>query len=382
MPSPYSLRADSLNSEGYYDTVRVFTDEVLAQAARTVVPVVHEFADFVKTYGLEELRRTEEYVLELLSFGVLWNCYGTYSRAVRLAPFITMARMAEWRKKHRRAKPAIDIARGILTTLFLLPKRADRLPYLLPRLQDVDDLSRWLEATGEFREQALRFIRWRAFWEVVPFERRIVMRRAIFDLTHWFTLRSDEVLGTYSQHVEGFLQNTRARYRWREDRVSCSRSRVEYHLNMVGPEMMNRAFRQDYLATDTTAVLVPGCMRARPDGECEAVRVKEGLRCTGCRPECGVNRLRERGKRQRFEVYVIPHASDLSLWAPRPGEPRRGVVASACVTTLVEGGWELKRYGVPAQCVLLDASGCKKHWDLAGRPTSFNVRELSRILET
>jgi len=83
-----------------------------------------------------------------------------------------------------------------------------------------------------------------------------------------------------------------------------------------------------------------------------------------------------------FDVYIIPHASDLSLWSLRPGRPKLGVIASACVTTLVEGGWELKRYDVPAQCVLLDYSGCKKHWCSNGNdiPTMFNVRELKRIV--
>jgi hypothetical protein len=88
------------------------------------------------------------------------------------------------------------------------------------------------------------------------------------------------------------------------------------------------------------------------------------------------------GKKQNFDVYIIPHASDLSLWSPRPDRPKRGVIATACVTTLVEGGWELKRYDVPAQCVLLDYSGCKKHWDCKGNgiPTMLNVRELKRII--
>jgi hypothetical protein len=57
------------------------------------------------------------------------------------------------------------------------------------------------------------------------------------------------------------------------------------------------------------------------------------------------------------------------------------VIAAACVTTLVEGGWELKRYDVPAQCVLLDYSGCKKHWHSVGIETALNVRELNRILD-
>jgi hypothetical protein len=149
---------------------------------------------------------------------------------------------------------------------------------------------------------------------------------------------------------------------------------------MVGAEIMNRAFRSDFCDTQTTAVLLPGCMRGRPEGECKAVRGHGGLHCEGCLPECRVNQLREMGRRQGFEVYIIPHASDLSLWTPRPGQPRRGVVASACVTTLVEGGWELKRYEVPAQCVLLEYSGCKKHWHPEGVTTMLSMRELKRIL--
>ncbi len=151
---------------------------------------------------------------------------------------------------------------------------------------------------------------------------------------------------------------------------------------MVGAELMNRAFRNEFLKSETKVVLVPGCMRGRREGECKAVKVKEGLICNECLPGCRVNQLRNLGKKYSgdngFEVYIIPHASDLSLWSPQSGRPKRGVIASACVTTLVEGGWELKRYDVPAQCVLLDYSGCKKHWHSVGFPTLLNIRELKR----
>ena len=86
------------------------------------------------------------------------------------------------------------------------------------------------------------------------------------------------------------------------------------------------------------------------------------------------------GKVKEFTNEVIAHASDLSLWSPKAGMESRGVIASACVTTLVEGGWELKRYDVPAQCVLLDYSGCKKHWHCEGISTELNIRELKRII--
>jgi hypothetical protein len=203
---------------------------------------------------------------------------------------------------------------------------------------------------------------------------------ALSRFVDWFIARSGEALGEYTENIDRFLEQSRHRYRWREDRVQCRRSRAEYHLNMVGAEIMNRAFRQSFTNTEAKAVLVPGCMRARPAAECKSMRVREGLRCAGCLPQCRVNRLRELGEKTNFEVYIIPHASDLSLWSPRPDQPRRGVVAVACVPTLVEGGWELKRYGVSAQCVLLDYSGCKKHWHPDGVPTTMNIRELKRIL--
>ncbi len=379
-PPTYSLKAGKTNSEDYYRTVRDFADEVMDYASSTVSPSVNSFMGFLGTYHLERLRTHGEYVLELLSFGLLWNSYGGYALATRRAPFVTLARMAEWRKKHQRLKPAIDIARGLLMTMFLFPRRGEGGPRTLPMLPEADRLALWLDATGEFREQALRFVYWRAYWETLTVDELRSIRDAMFQFAEWFTVRSENVLGAYTATVGRFRDAHRSHYRWREDRVQCMRTRVEYHLNMVGAELLNRAFQDEYKNTETKAVLLPGCMRKRPSDECEATRERKGLKCSGCEPSCHVNRLREMGIRRGFAVYVIPHASDLSLWSPSQEGIRRGVVASACVTTLVEGGWELKRYNIPAQCVLLDASGCEKHWGCKGEQTDLNPREFKRIV--
>jgi hypothetical protein len=378
----YSLKCGQLNSEEYYHDVRKFTDEVLSEAESLLMPVIREYISYLKSFNLENIREREEYLLELLSFGVLWSSYAHRSLPVRHAPFITLARMAEWRKKHQRIKPLVDFARGILITLFLLPENSDNQKAPVPTLDQVDHVYKWLEATGEFREQALRFILWRAFWAMKSPEELLEIFSLIDRFTDWFEQRSVEVLGKYTRNVPDFLQRSQKRYRWREDRISCTRSRLEYHLNMVGAELMNRAFRAGFNQTETKAVLVPGCMRAASPEYCQAKRVKEGLRCQGCLPHCRVNQLRIMGEKHGYQIYIIPHASDLSLWSPRPGQPHRGVIAPACVTTLVEGGWELKRYNVAAQCVLLDYSGCKKHWGCEGTTTALNVRELKRILNS
>jgi len=376
----YSLKNGLPNSKSYYRDVRTFTDVVLSHADNSIKPTVEEFVEYLRTYNLEEIREIEEYILELLSFGVLWQSYAHKALSVRYAPFITMSRMAEWRKKHQRVKPAIDVARGILTTLLLLPKNSSNHHDQIPTLEQIDHVCKWFEATGEFREQALRFIRWRAFWGTKTNEELTKMFYIINEFTHWFEEQSKQALGKYTLNVEDFIKHSHKRYRWREDRIQCTRTQLEYHLNMVGAELMNRAFKTEFNKTEVKVVLVPGCMRSGSKEECKAIKVKEGLMCDGCLPHCRVNQLREMGKKRNFDVYIIPHASDLSLWSPHADRPVRGVIASACVTTLVEGGWELKRYDVPAQCVLLDYSGCKKHWHYNGVPTALNIRELKRIV--
>lgn len=378
-PVTYSLALSNQNSEEYYNRIRVFADEVIDYALKQVKTNVDEFKEFVSEFRLEELRSDEEYYLELLSFGLLWKTYGRIALSIRRAPYLTLSRMAEWRKRHQKLKPAIDLTRGVLVTLFLLPRKDTMDFNNIPTLKEIDRLCLWLEATGEFKEQAMRFVRWRAYWESMPEERWAEGCKAVFSFVDWFTARANEEIGEYTENVEIFLSESEKHYVWREDRVQCSRTRDEYHLNMVGAEIMNRAFRKSYEETEIKALLVPGCMRININ-ECKAVRIREGLKCEGCDSKCNVNKLREMGKKNDFEVFIIPHASDLSLWSPKPDKPKRGVVAVACVTTLVEGGWELKRYDVCAQCVLLDFSGCKKHWHKDGVPTFINIRELKRIL--
>ncbi|MCU7494059.1 MAG: DUF116 domain-containing protein [Ignavibacteria bacterium] len=376
----YSLRCGSNNSQEYYQTVSRFTDEVLINTRDSLLPLVDEFKEYILKYKLEEVREDEEYILELISFGVLWHTYSRVALKVRVAPFVTLSHMADWRKKHQKVKPYIDIARGVLTTLFLLPGKSNSPMTSFPSLAQLDHVCKWFEATGEFKEQALRFIRWRAFWNTKSEDELKRTFLAIHNFTNWFRDKSLDSLGKYTVNVESFLRNSFNHYLWREDRISCTRSRLEYHLNMVGAELMNRAFRKEFLKTETKALLLPGCMRGRAAEDCKATKVPGGLHCEGCLAGCHVNQLREMGKKYNFEVYVIPHASDLSLWSPKEGFPSRGVVASACITTLVEGGWELKRYDVPAQCVILDFCGCNKHWHKEGLETELNVRQLKNIL--
>ena len=71
VPVTYSLTVDHKDSDAYYQRVREFTDEVLERAAESLMPSVTEFTEYLRKSRLEDLRTDEEYILELLSFGLL-----------------------------------------------------------------------------------------------------------------------------------------------------------------------------------------------------------------------------------------------------------------------------------------------------------------------
>jgi hypothetical protein len=73
----------------------------------------------------------------------------------------------------------------------------------------------------------------------------------------WFEESSEEVLGRYTSHVDRFLNEVRPKHYWREDVIFCGRRWMEYHMNMVGSELMNRAFRRMFLACVHKLLILP-----------------------------------------------------------------------------------------------------------------------------
>ena len=160
----YSIKTNGSDSEEYYRDIELFTNEFLNFAEGNISSVIDDYIEYLERFNLEEIREREEYILELLSFGILWRTYAPTALSVRIAPFVYMTKMGEWRKKHQQVKPLIDLLRGLFITLFLLPKPKIKNIAARPTLEQIDKICMWFEATGEFTEQALRFVRWRAFW--------------------------------------------------------------------------------------------------------------------------------------------------------------------------------------------------------------------------
>jgi hypothetical protein len=377
----YSLRNGQRHSGQYYQDIAAFRDCVLAETQARAGGLIRAFQTFIQSSGREKLRSRPEYSFELLTLGVLWRVYASRAADLANAPANALAYLANMRKRSERLKPTIDWLRGVLISLFLFPvKTGDDVPPE-PDLEQLNLLLRWLEASGDFNEEVKRLDAWREFLLSQPSTQAQKHLVTAIDLAAWFEQGSLAILGQYTPNVEIFLAEKLAGYHWREDAIFCGRQRVEYHLNMLGTEILNQALREEFLQTQRRVVLLPPCMRANQD-ECQAKPTPLGELCAGCTPGCRVHQVTKLGEKHGFDVLIMPH--ELSVFSNGGIKPTSngglGVVGVSCPLTNVTGGWETKDLGVPAQGVLLDYCGCPWHWHPQGIPTDVNFDQLLRVL--
>ncbi len=401
----YSLRDGQKRSEQYYRDIAAFTDELLAEAANRSRVVkdsppwgargaeqdsppwgargaIEAFQTYLQQTGHETPRTQAEYTFEWLTLGVLWRTYAGDALGLTRVPRRILTTLVHLRQQRDLLKSAVDFLRGVLGSIFLLPRNYQPAEIPTPTLDHLDQLLAWLAATGDFREEVKRLGRWRDFLASQPAGEATESLAMAISFAAWFEARSETVLGRYTPHVERFLAESHPGYRWQENVIFCGRRRVEYHLNMVGTEILNRAFREAFRTTARKIVLVPPCMKAQPDDLCQAHLTPFGSRCLGCTPGCRIHQLTKLGQKHGFEVLILPH--ELSVFSKGGLEPVEGnavgIVGISCALTNVSGGWQTKDLGIPAQGVLLDYCGCRYHWHKQGIPTDINVGQLLRVL--
>lgn len=376
----YSLRAGEKLSDQYYKDISTFTEQVLSEARERIYSIIVDFQDYVQESAKESLRSKDEYLFEFLTLGVLWNTYANNSFESNNGSNRLLATLAKYRKRNNYLKPVIDFMRGILATLFLLPQSKNGCKAPAPTMENLNRLLSWLTATDDFSEEVKRLQTWQEFISSQENETAQIIG-ASTALADWFQTRSLDILGRYTPNVDEFLTQKHPAYRWREDVVFCGRLRVEYHLNMVGTEILNRAFRSEFLKTDRKVVFVPPCMKAKPEGECKAQATPMGEHCAACTPGCQVHQATKLGEKHGFDVFIIP--DELSVLSDKKIEPQEntlGLVGISCPLTNMKGGWETRRMGIPAQGVLLDYCGCPWHWHKDGITTDINFNTLMQVL--
>jgi uncharacterized protein len=234
----------------------------------------------------------------------------------------------------------------------------------------------WLRANGESAKEK-RFEEWSKYFDAIrePFTETAVSR--CLELADDFADTSRDALGKYTENVERFLKDEAPRYRHRYDARLVSSTRLEYHLGMLGTEILNRAFRERFLLTGRKMVILPPCMCA-PEKECKSIETPFGAKCQACTPSCRVNQITRLSEKRGFSVTMIP--DDVKVFDSGQKIESIGLVGVSCALTNWNGGWDAGALGIPAQGLLLDYVGCKFHWDKEGFPTDTNLKRLQELL--
>lgn len=384
---PYSLQATDRTSDRYYEDIAAFADRWSAYTREIVADLVSDFQAFCKSEGLAD-RSFEAHALELLALGVLLREHGRQATNLPDWAGWLLGRLVSLQHKWPGAKPALKVVRGLITGLVndsvdqqtaATKTRSDRLP---PEPGTVAVLIRWLRAHDQLA-QAERFEAWQDYLTTIDPELSRQAIRQSLALADTFAVESEQTLGRYTAGVVGYRTGVSGCSRFRYDAELLTRTRLEYHLGLLGMEILNRIYRDRFEATDQKLVIVPPCLRTPSPGEvCQAEQSSLGAICRGCHSACRVHQLTRLGQQQGFLVCCIPddELEKVCVASGTAGSNSIGVLGLSCALTNWSAGWEAERLGLAAQGHLLDFPGCRQHWHPRGLPTDTNLKQLRTMV--
>jgi hypothetical protein len=368
----YDLRPDAATADEYYRDITELVDHVL-DAGEPLRGLTEGYVRYLLQQGRECDRSHEELLLELLMLGVLWIARGREAILLTAHEHSLVTELVRERRLGRTTRRD-NSANQLLN--FDVPLELNS---VVPSVSDLQKLNDWLLASGEYDEEVSRFNEWLSFLGELKPHVRVSLNR-ILAFANDFECHAECALGRYTTRVNAFLIEQLPQRRQREDAIQCSRRRVEYHLNLLGAELLNRAWRSDFLGCQEQMVVLSGCLRQKGDS-CRALRHDRTLRCCHCTKDCVVSMASHLAERHGKRALAVIHGSDYFRFLDQ-ATPRRkatGIVGVACAPGILGAGLRAKARGFAAQCVVLHRSGCA-HWCNEEHTTSFDVGELERIL--
>ena len=367
----YSLCKKNYNSNLFYEKLSSFTENIEKNIAYTSGEYIKDFMNFLDENHMEIIKTESEYYLEILTIGILWKNYINRAVNLKYIPKNILIILSSLRK-YERLKNNVDKKRGIMETVFLSREGNKKIEL---NIKNFEKLIGYLKATGDFKEEVKILKLWNRYFTNKGADkvRKIIL--SSLEIAEIFESKAKKELSSYTEKINDFLILADEKYKYREDYISCRKKEVEYHLNMVGAEIMNNSYREEFLRSKEKRLLLPSCMRSKNDDNCKALKTEEGYICAHCTKSCNVNKYDKLGKYYDFQVYIIPHESNITI--KRKFEYGDiGIVGVACVLNLISGGFKARGLGFIPQCVFLDYCGCKSHWHESGIITDINEDKL------
>jgi hypothetical protein len=365
--TPYQLEYKSGN---FYERLDICCDIIERKAADLL-------ADIYATFGALTVSDKLDLCLDFIILGTFWKNYNLYvsvpllnSKRSILKVLYLMLYASE------SSKPIFDNIRGVAAAKLLLDYAKTQ--NAIFGIEELRRLIAFLDATNEFEEETIRMAALCDRLALLDETERALVLSKISELTGFFISISNTMLSEFTDNVRTFLEHHRDNYFNKENYFFTGRQESEYHLNMVGAALMNRSLRPKFDDTSEKVVILPTCMTDAVN--CKAKKEGDDLVCTRCNKSCNVMQIMDKSRILNCKIVLIRHSSNFSKWLePWANQSHTGVVGVACVLNLLKGGFEMKRLGIPSQCVFLNFAGCKKHWKI-GVPTEINLHRLAEVV--
>lgn len=287
-----------VDDKNFYLALKDFTDCVLNKSKSIIGDIVLDYCSFLDESNNNYKNNDvyigsfyEEYVLEALYLGILWKLY--MDKAINLDPFYQniLAKLSNLRNDkniiNSPHKSQIDEIRGPLATKFLLnfDKNYSK-NYNDNKFENFDTkftfLLKYLEATGDYKESLKHLNLWKDFLINKDEKTAKSYLNSISSFTNWFKDLADEKLHLFTSNVDYFINNHLNEHLNKEDILFCGRPELEYHINLLGAEIMNRIFHNEFEKRERIAIFLPKCMKILDNSKCSAIEDNLSLKCMAC----------------------------------------------------------------------------------------------------
>ena len=370
----YNLKEKNKNTQQYYSDVNHFTDIVIEKLKKEIDLFIVTYLKYLNVNNKKMKKDKRNYYLEFLTLSILFNTYRNEIKKGNKSFEKVLKLLNIYRNKISILKLFIDPIKGILLGLNLKIKTIEY-------TNELERLSDWLEMTGEYEQKVKRIKKLILFYNSLSLNDKKLFLNKMDNIFNWFEKQSVKFIGDYTVNVGNYLKKDILNKKYKEDFIFCSKKRVEYHLNMVGAEILNRVYKNQFDRNKNKVLLLPGCMSINKNN-CQAENYTFGKRCIYCNNKCNINKIKKIGQYNNFEVIIINHTTSLKnkKKIKKIFGNNVSVIGVACVLHLISGGWKLEDSNIPAQCVLLNYSGCKKHWTDKDIPTEIDLKKLLEII--
>lgn len=377
-PTYHLSPSSAKETSDFYEDLEIITEVISHQASKLFQSEVDQFTCFVLQNSIESLKNNQEYELELMMCGLYIKNYLGHSSATAAWKIRLMSGLFDARSKYPSQKKRIDSLRGKLGQALLSRKTAYRLKPI--DLKDFSQLLNWLYATGEYSHQVKRLRNWEKFLKTLQEDEVKAFLEKCEHFSRFFESYASMLLSRYTYKVNDFRNLAEKTYRKREDYFLATKPESEYHLNMVGAAIMNKALKKRFEKAENKIFVAPACMRSFGPSHCQGVPQDGATRCISCNSLCKLGQTARMLNEMNVATFVVPHSSEFSKFLQKwKNQNHTAIIATACVLNLMEGGYEVSRLNIPSQCLYLDYSACKNHWDSKGIPTTVNPEQLKKL---